>query len=228
MKRELLNQILNGRAAKIPVAVVTFIDGGAQHPVYLERAGDDLSEDIIDHARQALHNDRSGMHESSSGKKVFIQVFNPPLRLIVVGAVHITQALVPVARLAGYEVIVVDPRRAWTTDTRFPDVTVSEQWPDEAMLELDPDMHSAIVTLSHDPKLDDPALHIALRSPAFYIGSLGSKRTHAARLQRLREAGFGDENMTRIHAPIGLDIGAKSPAEIAIAIMAQITQARHR
>jgi xanthine dehydrogenase accessory factor len=168
------------------------------------------------------------MHESSSGKKVFIQVFNPPLRLIVVGAVHITQALVPVARLAGYEVIVVDPRRAWTTDTRFPDVTVSEQWPDEAMLELDPDMHSAIVTLSHDPKLDDPALHIALRSPAFYIGSLGSKRTHAARLQRLREAGFGDENMTRIHAPIGLDIGAKSPAEIAIAIMAQITQARHR
>jgi xanthine dehydrogenase accessory factor len=154
---------------------------------------------------------------------VFIQVLNPPVRLIVIGAVHIAQALAPMAVIAGYQVIIVDPRRSFATDERFPGVTLRTEWPDEVLEELAPDSRTAVVTLTHDPKLDDPALHAALRSPAFYIGCLGSSRTHAGRLSRLRKAGFDDAALARIHGPLGLAIGARSPAEIALAALAQIT-----
>ena len=147
--------------------------------------------------------------------------------MIVVGAVHIAQSLVPMAALAGYDVTVVDPRRAFATDARFPGVTLSTDWPDDALTALDPDRRTAVVTLTHDPKLDDPALAVALRSTAFYIGALGSRRTHARRVERLREAGFNDKDIARIHAPIGLDIGAVSPAEISISILGQITEVLH-
>ena len=162
--------------------------------------------------------------ETSRGR-AFLQVFNPPLRLIVIGAVHIAQALAPMASLAGYQVTVVDPRRAFATDSRFPDVAMTQDWPDEAMEALAPDRRTAVVALTHDPKLDDPGLDVALRSEAFYIAALGSRRTHAGRLERLRELGHDAATLARIHGPAGLDIGAVSPAEIAVSVMAEMTRA---
>ena len=157
--------------------------------------------------------------------RAFLQVFNPPLRLMVIGAVHIAQALAPMASLAGYHVTVVDPRRAFATDSRFPDVAMTQDWPDEAMTALAPDRRTAVVALTHDPKLDDPGLDVALRSEAFYIAALGSRRTHAGRLERLAELGHDAATLARIHGPAGLDIGAVSPAEIAVSVMAEMTRA---
>ena len=164
--------------------------------------------------------DKSGIEESGW----FIAVHNPPLRMIVVGAVHIAQALLPMARACGYDPILIDPRGAFGAEARFPGEVISDDWPDAAMAALRPDARTAVVTLTHDPKLDDPALFAALGSPAFYIGCLGSTRTHAKRLDRLRAAGVTDDQIARLRAPVGLDIGAKSPAEIAVSIMAQVTQ----
>ena len=151
----------------------------------------------------------------------FVHVHNPPARMVIVGAVHITQALAGMAETAGYDVIVCDPRRAFADDARFPAVEVSTEWPDDALNRLVPDHRTAVVTLTHDPKIDDPALEVAVRAPVFYIGALGSRRTHGKRLERLREKGFSDDELGRIHAPIGLAIGARSPAEIAVSIMAR-------
>jgi xanthine dehydrogenase accessory factor len=158
---------------------------------------------------------------------LFIEVFNPPLRLILVGAVHIAQKLAPMARLADYEVTVVDPRRAFATDSRFPSVDLRHDWPDDALKALDPDRRTAVITLTHDPKLDDPALVQALNSPCFYIGALGSTRTHAKRLERLAQEGFSEVQLERIHGPLGLPLGGRAPAEIALAAMAQMTQVLH-
>ncbi len=177
--------------------------------------------------RAAGPRDRSRRVDSDSGP-VFVHVFNPPLRLVVVGAVHIAQALVPMAAMAGYEVVVVDPRRSFASRERFPEVVLVDEWPDDAIAMLSPDSRTALVTLTHDPKLDDPALLAGLRTPAFYVGSLGSRRTHRTRLERLRERGCEERALARIHAPIGLDIGAQSPAEIAVAILAEITAVSRR
>jgi len=177
--------------------------------------------------RRVLIDDRSGSVEAG-GERLFVQIFNPPLRLILVGAVHISQALAPIAALAGYKVTVVDPRRSFATAARFSGVDLIPEWPDEAMPGLAIDSRTAVVTLTHDPKLDDPALESALRSPAFYVGALGSRKTHAGRLKRLAVAGFTAAETGRIHGPVGLAIGALSPAEIAIAILAEITAVLHR
>ena len=168
--------------------------------------------------------DRAGMEEAGE----FVTLFNPPLRLIVVGAVHIAQALLPMARLAGYDPILIDPREAFGSQTRFPGERILHDWPDEALAEVGLDARTAVVTLTHDPKLDDPAIMAALSSDAFYLGCLGSTRTHAKRLGRLREAGLDEAALARVHAPVGLDIGARSPAEIAVAVLAEITQALRR
>ena len=156
----------------------------------------------------------------------FLHAYNPPLRLVIVGAVHIAQALVPLAARLGYGVVVADPRRAFASDERFPNVAVSTDWPDEAMDALGPDSRTAVVTLTHDPKLDDPALDRALHSDAFYIGALGSRKTHAARLERLRALGHGDDSLSRIRGPVGLNIGAVSAPEIALSVLAQIVAVR--
>ena len=174
--------------------------------------------DVATDAR--LRSDRAGMEDDGR----FIAPHNPPLRMIIVGAVHIAQPLVAMARVAGYDPSLIDPREVFGAATRFPGEVVLDDWPDDALAALQPDARTAIVTLTHDPKLDDPAIRYALRSPAFYLGCLGSKKTHAKRLERLAEAGFTDTEIARIHAPVGLDIGAKTPAEIAISILAQITQ----
>ncbi len=228
MRRPLLDRLNQERAARQPAALITRLSDGAQALVTADRATDDgLAVDaaLMAAAEEALATDRSGVLDEDPD--LFVQAFNPPLRLIVVGAVHIAQSLVPMARLAGYEVVLIDPRRAWATPERFPEVTVIGDWPDRAMERVAPDRRTAVVALSHDPKIDDPALTVALKSEAFYIGALGSRRSHAKRLERLREAGIEDKDSARIHGPVGLDLGGRSPAEISVAILAQITRERH-
>ena len=224
MRGSILERLVKDRAAKIPVVLVTDLASGAQALVYMrEVAGDlPLDPDAVMRAREALQADQSSTIEAG-GRRLFLHVQNPPLRLIVVGAVHIAQALAPMSALAGYSVTIIDPRRAFATDARFPDVALIGEWPDEAMATMTLDRRTAVVTLTHDPKVDDPALQTALKSDAFYVGALGSKRTHAARLGRLKSAGFSDADCARIHGPVGLDIGALSPAEIAVSILAHIT-----
>lgn len=204
----LLEDLVTARAARDPVAYVVDLDRSDR---WLDRSG------FADRFRL----DRSGFEP---GARVFVGIHNPPLRLVVVGAVHITQALLPMARIAGYDPAVVDPREAFASPARFPDTRLLHDWPDEAVEALGLDTRTALVLLTHDPKLDDPALHKALRSGCFYIGALGSTRTHAKRVTRLTEAGFSETEIARIHAPIGLNIGAASPSEIAVSIIAQMTQ----
>lgn len=210
----LLADLVAARAARRAVALLTHPETHARR--LTAGPGDAMAEAIATRMRS----DRSGLEEDGW----FIGIHNPPLRMMIVGAVHIAQALVPMARACGYDPVVIDPRGAFGSAARFPGETIVEDWPDEAMTALAPDARSAIVTLTHDSKLDDPALLAALASDAFYIGSLGSTRTHAKRLDRLQAAGIAPDQIARIHAPVGLNIGAKSPAEIAVSIMAQITQ----
>ncbi len=225
MKRELLDALLADRAAKKPVVLATVLGTGEQWLICGNGCTPGAPDDVIAAARAALAADKSQTVEGPDGP-VFLQVHNPPLRMIVVGAVHIAQALAPMAALAGYQVTVVDPRGAFATEDRFPGVEVSDDWPDEAMEALAPDSRTAVVTLTHDPKLDDPALEVALKSDAFYVGSLGSKKTHLARTKRLARLGIDADAIALIHGPAGLPIGAKSPAEIAVAILAQVIETR--
>jgi xanthine dehydrogenase accessory factor len=224
MKNAILERLLKDRAAKQAVVLVTELQSGAQVLVYRREVFGDLTldGDALVRIRESLEADESGTLELG-GKRLFLQVQNPPLRLIIIGAVHIAQTLAPMAALAGYTVAIVDPRRAFATDARFPDVKLIGEWPDEAMATMKLDRRTAVVTLTHDPKLDDPALQTALKADVFYVGALGSRKTHAARLGRLKAAGFSDADCARIHGPVGLDIGALSPAEIAVSILAQIT-----
>ncbi|HYB09543.1 MAG TPA: XdhC family protein [Alphaproteobacteria bacterium] len=228
MKRAILDALLEARGKKLPAALATDLKSGSQALVTLSAVtgGLDLNRAELANVRSAIRDDRSQTFDANA-RRIFAQVFNPPLRMVVVGAVHIAQSLAPIASLAGYAVMVVDPRRAFATGERFPNVEITHDWPDDALMRLVPDRRTAVVTLTHDPKIDDPALEAALRSDAFYIGALGSTRTHAKRLARLKESGFDDADLGRIHGPAGLSIGAKSPAEIAIAIMAQVTGVLH-
>ncbi len=221
MNRGILARLQAARAEGRPVVLATALPDGAQ----LLLPDDQAPPALQDAAAAALQSDRSATVHAD-GTAWFLHAYNPPLRLVVVGAVHIAQALVPMAAGLGYGVTVADPRRAFATDERFPGVTVSTEWPDEALDALRPDSRTAIVTLTHDPKLDDPALDRALRSPAFYVGALGSRRTHAARLDRLRALGHGDAALARIHGPVGLSIGAVTAPEIALSVLAQIVTVR--
>ena len=225
MKRGLLDRALAVSRAGRPAALVTHLKSGQHAIVEGDGVEGDLNLDAmaLGAVRTAIRDDRSSTAETADGR-LFIEVFNPPLRLIVVGAVHAAQPLARMAAIAGYAVTIVDPRSAFATEERFPGVVLSTEWPDEAMPRLKPDRRTAIVTLTHDPKIDDPALTVALKSEAFYVGALGSKHTHIGRSQRLKEAGFSDADIARIHGPVGLSIGALTPAEIAISILAQITQ----
>jgi xanthine dehydrogenase accessory factor len=226
MKLAFLERALAASREGRSAALMTELQTGRQCFIDGAMASGDLALD--DALREALRRhqaeDRNGTVESPHGP-VFIEVFNPRLRCLVVGAVHIAQPLARMAALAGYVVTIVDPRTAFASSERFPDFELSTEWPDEALQRLKPNRRTAVVTLTHDPKFDDPALATALRSDAFYIGALGSKRTHAARLKRLAELGFTGADFARIHGPVGLDIGAVSPAEIAVSIVAQMTLA---
>jgi xanthine dehydrogenase accessory factor len=206
LPEELLADLVLAREGRVPVAYVTG-PGGRR----LEREGHE----------SRFRMDRSGFDEDG---ETFVAIHNPPLRLVVVGAVHIAQALVPMARIAGYDPVLIDPRESFASAARFPGETVLDDWPDEALRGLGLDGRTALVLLTHDPKLDDPALAEALRSGVFYIGALGSARTHAKRVARLAAAGFSEAEIARIHGPVGLDIGAAGPSEIAVSILAEMTR----
>jgi xanthine dehydrogenase accessory factor len=221
MKRALLEAVVAAAKAKIPIVIMTTLRGGAARAWSPNDAGIDGA--LRDAAERALASDDAFTVETADGP-VFLKPINPPLRLVVVGAVHVAVPLSAIAATLGYEVTLIDPRAAFTRAERWsPGVSVRSEWPDEALASMKLDRRSALVALTHDPKIDDPALETALGSPAFYIGALGSKKTHAARVQRLAAAGFADVDLDRIHGPIGLAIGARSPAEIAVAIIAQMT-----
>ena len=225
MKNGLLASLNLRREKKRPVAVVTMLGEPGQWLIDNDKDGGAPAH-VVDNARIALARDKSQLVDDGQAS-YFVHVYSPPLRMVVVGAVHIAQALAPIAAAVGYEVVIVDPRGAFATEDRFPGLEISNDWPDEALRKFALDDRCAVVTLTHDPKLDDAALEVALASEVFYIGSLGSKKTHGARLKRLERLGIDNEAMARIHGPIGLPIGARSPAEIALAIMSQITQVRH-
>ena len=213
----LLQELIACRSARQGAVLATSRKTG-EHRVFRAKQPGILGEA----ATHALRSDRSG-YADAEGEEWFLAVHNPPLRLVVVGGSHIAQPLVGMARLAGYDVTLVDPRDAFATPERFPGTEIWREWPDEAMRRHGLDARVAVVTLTHDPKLDDPAIFETLSSEAFYLGCLGSAKTHAKRIERLREQGVGEEAISRIHAPVGLDIGAKSPAEIALAVLAEIT-----
>jgi xanthine dehydrogenase accessory factor len=201
------------------VALVTHLATGARS---LAHSPYDLGHDLAPALEDAFRRDKS-MAVAGSDGEVFIKVFNPTIRLIIVGAVHVAQPLVPMARALGHDVVIVDPRTAFATEERFGDVEIWREWPDEALPKIGVDGRTALIALTHDPKIDDPALIYALSCDAFYVGALGSKKTHAKRLERLSGKGVAGAELDRIHAPIGLDIGAQGAAEIAVSIIAEIT-----
>ncbi|MBT3334095.1 MAG: XdhC family protein [Rhodospirillaceae bacterium] len=230
MKSDILKQLLADRAAKRQVVMATDLASGQvpDRGQLLYPGETDGDDELLVAARRVMLADKSGIVETTDGRKVFLHVYNPPLRMLIVGAVHIAQPLSQMAMLAGYDVAIVDPRREFASADRFPGITLIDAWPDDGVDQFAPDRRTAIVTLTHDPKLDDPALIKVLRSDVFYIGCLGSNRTHGKRLERLGMEGFSEADFARIHGPIGLDIGGKSPAEIAVSIIAEITEALRR
>jgi xanthine dehydrogenase accessory factor len=223
MTRDLLAALLRDMAAKRPVVLATNLATGEGTLLHPDEPGDGGAPALMALAREAVARDRSARVETPGGE-VFLRVYQPAVRILVVGAVHVAQALTRMAVEAGFEVVVIDPRPAYTTDRRFRGVKMMGEWPAEAMATLGLDRRTAVVTLAHDPKIDDPALAAALRSRAFYVGALGSRRSHAARRERLRALGFADADLDRIHGPVGLSIGAVSPGEIAVSILAQIVE----
>lgn len=221
MKSATLAALRNARAARRPVALAKNLADGMEFllpdpaaPAALNEAGN-----------AALAADKTGTH-AIGNETWFIEAQNPAPRLLLIGAVHIAQALVPLAAMTGFETILIDPRRAFGNQDRFPGATIVNEWPDEALQKLNPDPRSAVVTLTHDPKLDDPGLDEALKSGAFYIGALGSRKTHASRLERLAALGHTPEALARIHGPVGLNIGAVTAPEIALSIVAELVAAR--
>src|SRR5215467_8863899 len=219
MRLDILKSLNAERAARRAAIVVTDVASGAQRFVKkAEVAADPLRGEF----EAALRSGKSGMVETPQGK-FFLTVHVPPPRIVAIGAVHISQALAPMAQLLGCDVVIIDPRTAFATTERFPDVKLIAEWPDKALPPLNVDGYTAFVALTHDPKIDDPALTHALERDCFYVGALGSRKTHARRIERLKGQGLTDDALGRIHAPIGLAIGAVSPPEIALAIMGQIT-----
>jgi xanthine dehydrogenase accessory factor len=221
LRLDILNALNEERAARRGVIVVTNQDSGAQRLVKGTDIRNDPLKDVLE---KHIRSGKSGIEETPEGR-VFLTVHVPSPKLVITGAVHISQALAPMGQLLGYDVTIVDPRTAFASIERFPDVKVIAEWPDVALPPLGIDRYTAFVALTHDPKIDDPGLDLALKSDCFYIGALGSRKTHARRVERLKtERGFTDNDIGRIHSPIGLDIGAVSPSEIAVAIIGEITQ----
>jgi xanthine dehydrogenase accessory factor len=224
VRLDLLSALNRERAARRAAVLVTDVGSGEQRLVReAEMDGDPLADALEERLRLGT----SGLIERE-GKAAFLTVQVPPVKVIVIGAVHISQALAPMARNLDLDMTVIDPRTAFATPERFPDVPLLAEWPDTALPRLGLDRYTALAALTHDPKIDDPALSAALKAACFYVGALGSRKTHAGRVERLRAAGFAEADLARIHAPIGLDIGAASPAEIAVAILAEIVATLRR
>ena len=218
MKLDILKSLNEERRARRAAVLVTDLSSGAQR---LVKAADIAADPMAEAIDKQLRMGKSASVEIE-GKTYFLTVQAPPARLVVIGAVHVSQALAEMARLVDFDVTIVDPRTAFASEERFPNVRVIAEWPDKVLPEIGLDPYTGIAALTHDPKIDDPALKLALQASCFYIGALGSKKTHAKRVERLTAAGFSQEQIGRIHAPIGLDIGAVSPAEIAVSVLAEI------
>jgi xanthine dehydrogenase accessory factor len=218
VRREVLEAITHARREKRAAVLFTELATG-EGQLWTPR-DPPLEGARAEAARTALATDDAFSIEDGA---VFVQPFNPPLRLVLVGAVHITEALTVFARVAGYDVTIIDPREAFARRDLFPGAKVIAEWPDEVMEGMQLDHRTAVITITHDPKIDDPALEAALKSPAFYIGALGSSKTHASRLARLKARGFGDAELQRIHGPVGLKIGGRTPAEVALSALAEVT-----
>lgn len=219
MRLEHLAALNAERAARRAALLVVDYERGAER--LIREAELDPADPLIDLARERFRSGESGPVETAEGRR-FLTVTVPPPRLVMIGAVHISQALSPLARIAGYDAIVIDPRTAFATPERFPDVRLLPEWPQDALPRIGLDRYTAVASLTHDPKVDDPALIAALEAGCFYVGALGSRKTHAKRVERLTEAGVAAERIARIRAPIGLDLGGRSPPEIAVAVMAEI------
>ena len=223
MKLDILATLNAERAARRAVILVTSIASGQSRLVKAADIGKDTLRAVL---AEHLRTGKSGVEDTAEGK-VFLTVYVPAPQLVIIGAVHISQALAPIGKLLGYDVTIVDPRTAFASPERFPDVKIIAEWPDKALPPLNVDRYTAFVALTHDPKIDDPGLLHALERDCFYVGALGSRKTHGRRVERLKAQGVSDAAIARIAAPIGLDIGAVSPAEIAVAIIAQITERLH-
>jgi xanthine dehydrogenase accessory factor len=221
MKLDLLSALNAERAARRAAILVTDLASGEQR---LVREADAAGDPLADLLAERLRSGKSGTVEAG-GRMLFLTVQVPPVRVLVIGAVHISQALAPMTRALDLDPTILDPRTAFATPERFPDTPVLAEWPDAALPRLKLDRYTALAALTHDPKIDDPALEAALKAECFYIGALGSRKTHARRVERLIQAGFAEAEIARIHAPIGLDIGAVSPAEIAVSVLAEIVAA---
>ena len=222
MKDKTLQLVLSEKNNRNTIIVATELESGQQ--IILNN--NDKNNQIYISAKSLIKQGKSDIINIDN-QRWFINISLPPLRLVTVGAVHIAQPLAEIATIAGYEVTIIDPRAAFANNKRFPNINIVNEWPEEALIDFKIDNRTAVVTLTHDPKLDDSALYAALNSKAFYIGSLGSKKTHNARIERLKIAGFNENAIKKIHGPVGLSIGAKSPQEIAISIMSELIQCRH-
>ena len=218
MRLDLLSALNEERAARRAAVLVTDLADGTQR---LVRENDIPADALAPQLDAAIRSGKSSSIEAD-GKTYFLNVQVPPVRFFVIGAVHISQALAPMAKIAGFDMTIIDPRTAFASAERFPDVRVIADWPDVALAEMKPDRYTAMALFTHDPKIDDVGLKIALAAECFYIGALGSRKTHASRLGRMREAGFDEAQLARIHAPIGLDIGAVAPAEIAVSVLGEV------
>jgi xanthine dehydrogenase accessory factor len=218
MKLEHLKALNQARAERRAIALVTDLASGEQRIVRVEDLASDPLAEALDSAFRA---GKSGVIEQE-GQSYFLNVQVPPVRIVVIGAVHITQALAPMAKLAGFDLTIIDPRTAFATPERFPDVNLIAEWPDVALARQKPDRYTAMAFFTHDPKIDDPGLIEALKAECFYIGALGSRKTHARRIERMKALGFNDDQLARIKAPIGLDIGSVTPAEIAVSVLGEI------
>jgi xanthine dehydrogenase accessory factor len=216
LKRDVLDEIIKARKERRAIAVVTELASGAQRIVSCKEASRDPLAEQLDKGFR--------FDQSLNVDGHFIHIHNPALRLVIIGAVHIAQSVIPMAQMAGYDITVIDPRGAFATGARFPDIALHAEWPDEVLPKTGLDARTAMIALTHDPKIDDPALAAALASDCFYIGALGSKKTQGSRVERLKAKGFTEEQIGRIHGPIGLSIGAKGAPEIAISIMAEMTR----
>lgn len=224
MRLDLLTSLNAERAKRRGAVIVTDLADGSQRLLREQEADGDATLRALN---VKLRGGKSGTYEHE-GKKLFVEMHQPPLRIVVIGAVHVSQALAPMAKLLGYDVTIVDPRGAFATPARFPDVKVIADWPDNALPKLGLDSWTAFAALTHDPKIDNPALKLALEAGCFYVGALGSRKTHARRVDALKQMGVSDAGIAAIHAPIGLNIGATSPQEIALAILSEITQSLRR
>ena len=222
MKDKTLKLVLSEKNNRNTIIVATELESGQQ--IILNN--NDKNNQIYNSAKALIKKGKSDIINIDN-QRWFINISLPPLRLVTVGAVHIAQPLAEIATIAGYEVTIIDPRAAFANNKRFPNINIVNEWPEEALIDFKIDNRTAVVTLTHDPKLDDSALYAALNSKAFYIGSLGSKKTHNARIERLKIAGFNEDAIKNIHGPVGLSIGAKSPQEIAISIMSELILCRH-